>query len=266
MKKELIKIDAKTICGINNPNLVIAGRVYVKNPTFKLIVDKKEVDFLLKVNGKEFVIEKALSKSDKTIELYLMVEDKKVLVCKVRNGLLSRIGVKILSIFKKIGKIFYKILRAIKRVFVMIYKGIRLAWREHHFLIPHALWGKYFKVLVDKIKNLFKDTPCYNPFVLREYNKWLQFQKPIVYKDLEYNPLISVIIPVYNVKGYLLEECLDSVLKNHYQNFEICLADDCSTNQDTKDTLKKYEELDKRIKVIYREQNGHISEATNSAI
>ena len=99
-----------------------------------------------------------------------------------------------------------------------------------------------------------------------EYKKWILMKEKFTpYKELEYNPLISIVMPVYNVDGYLLEECIKSILNQTYQNFEICIADDCSTKQSTKDMLKKYENHDK-IKIVYRKENGHISLATNSAL
>lgn len=85
-------------------------------------------------------------------------------------------------------------------------------------------------------------------------------------RKFEYNPLISILIPVYNISEKLLSECINSILKQSYKNFEICLADDASTNIETINTLKKYEKKDSRIKVVYRKNNGHISEATNSAL
>ncbi|MCR5624752.1 MAG: glycosyltransferase [Lachnospiraceae bacterium] len=84
-------------------------------------------------------------------------------------------------------------------------------------------------------------------------------------RELEYNPKISVVIPVYNIKENLLRECIDSVLNQTYKNFEICLADDASTLPEVKEVLKSYED-DERIKIVYRKENGHISKATNSAI
>lgn len=125
---------------------------------------------------------------------------------------------------------------------------------------------------LDKLKPSFLDTKNYsghiiNPENQKEYLYWCKnTQKKIKPKKYDYEPLISVVIPVYNVSKKLLSECLDSILKQTYQNFEICLADDCSTNKETVNTLRKYERKDKRIKVVYREENGHISEASNSAL
>lgn len=79
-------------------------------------------------------------------------------------------------------------------------------------------------------------------------------------------PLISVLIPVYNVELKWLETCLRSIQDQYYPNWEICLADDCSTKPGIADLLKRYQAEDKRIKVVFRKQNGHISRATNSAL
>lgn len=55
-------------------------------------------------------------------------------------------------------------------------------------------------------------------------------------------------------------------MNQNYQNFEICLSDDCSTDEETLATLKEYEASEERVKVVYRQKNGHISKATNDAI
>ena len=60
--------------------------------------------------------------------------------------------------------------------------------------------------------------------------------------------------------------CVSSLQNQYYENWELCLADDASPSEHIKPMLEKYKELDQRIKVIYREENGHISEATNSAL
>lgn len=74
---------------------------------------------------------------------------------------------------------------------------------------------------------------------------------------------ISVIIPVYNVEKYL-EECLKSVTKQTYENLEIILIDDGSTDNSPK-ICDMWDKLDDRIIVIHKE-NGGLSEARNSGL
>jgi O-antigen biosynthesis protein len=76
----------------------------------------------------------------------------------------------------------------------------------------------------------------------------------------------SLLTPVYNTNPVFLRECVDSVLSQAYQNWELCLVDDKSSREDTINTLKEIATLDDRIKVIFRETNGHICQATNDAL
>ena len=82
-------------------------------------------------------------------------------------------------------------------------------------------------------------------------------------KNTEKTPLISVIIPVYNVEKYL-EQCLVSVIFNSYQNLEIIIVNDGSPDNSAV-IYDKYAELDKRIKIIVQE-NGGLSAARNTGI
>jgi glycosyltransferase involved in cell wall biosynthesis len=79
-------------------------------------------------------------------------------------------------------------------------------------------------------------------------------------------PLFSIIMPVYNPPTHFLKKAINSVLNQAYDNWELCIADDCSTDPATKRILQEYEQKDPRIKVVYRTVNGHISEASNSAV
>lgn len=78
--------------------------------------------------------------------------------------------------------------------------------------------------------------------------------------------LFSIVIPTYNTEEQYLRECLDSILNQSFSNFEICVADDNSPNIRVREVLSEYQNRDKRVKVIFRENNGHISEASNSAL
>lgn len=79
---------------------------------------------------------------------------------------------------------------------------------------------------------------------------------------MEHNPVISVIIPLYNGRKYL-KESLDSVFAQTYHDFEILLIDDGST-ENYDDILSNYN-YDSRFKYIKKDHNG-ISEALNLGI
>ena len=68
------------------------------------------------------------------------------------------------------------------------------------------------------------------------------------------NDLISVIVPVYNVKNYL-EKCLDSIINQTYKNLEIILINDGSTDESL-DICYMYEKKDNRIKVFNNRNKG----------
>ena len=83
---------------------------------------------------------------------------------------------------------------------------------------------------------------------------------------LSYRPLISIIMPTYNTPALFLQEAIESVLSQVYSNWELCIADDASRLPHVAAFLRQYAANDRRIKVISRTQNGHISAASNSAL
>ena len=84
-------------------------------------------------------------------------------------------------------------------------------------------------------------------------------------REFESHPLISIILPVYDPPSDVLMQTLESVRSQLYSNWELCVADDNSPNPEVKKILQTASESDPRIRVIYREDNGHISAASNSA-
>ena len=101
-----------------------------------------------------------------------------------------------------------------------------------------------------------------------QYNPYFTLQEFIdtVPDSFAIEPKISICVPVYNVDIDYLKPCIDSVVNQSYGNWELCLCDDASTRADTQGYLKSIEGTSERIKVIWSEQNGNISKATNLAI
>ena len=77
-------------------------------------------------------------------------------------------------------------------------------------------------------------------------------------------PLVSVIMPVYNAEEFL-DKSVSSVINQTYKNLEILLIDDCSTDN-SYNILKEYANKDNRIKVFHNEQNKHVSATRNVGI
>ncbi|PYJ20743.1 MAG: hypothetical protein DME99_09275, partial [Verrucomicrobia bacterium] len=81
-----------------------------------------------------------------------------------------------------------------------------------------------------------------------------------------YRPLISIITPVFNTPSAWLREAIDSVLAQAYENWELILIDDASTNRETLEVLSRQSSRDGRIRLIRLEQNGGISMASNRGL
>ena len=80
-------------------------------------------------------------------------------------------------------------------------------------------------------------------------------------KSIELNePLVSVIVPVYNVERYL-RHCVNSILIQTYHNLEVILVDDGSPDNCPK-ICDEYAKADARVKVIHK-NNGGLSDARN---
>jgi len=79
-------------------------------------------------------------------------------------------------------------------------------------------------------------------------------------------PLVSIVMPTYNTEEKWLREAIDSVREQVYPNWQLCIADDASPAPHVRKVLQEYSAKDKRIRVCFREENGHISLASNSAL
>lgn len=96
------------------------------------------------------------------------------------------------------------------------------------------------------------------------YHNWLKGQSSTK-KTSKNGPLISILVPTYNTNIPHLIECIDSVRAQTYVNWELCIADDCSPNEEVWQTLQQQANNDSRIKITRLKSNGHICRATNEA-
>jgi glycosyltransferase involved in cell wall biosynthesis len=84
--------------------------------------------------------------------------------------------------------------------------------------------------------------------------------------QLAYRPLLSVLMPVYNTDERWLRKAIESVQEQLYPNWELCIADDHSSDRRVGEVLREIQSRDARVKLHFREVNGHISAASNSAL
>ena len=104
---------------------------------------------------------------------------------------------------------------------------------------------------------------------IRAYDTLSEAERAAIRRHIDrlaYKPLISVVMPTYNTPEKWLRLAIESVRKQLYPHWELCIADDASSRAHVRRVLEEYRAQDPRITVVLREQNGHISLASNSAI
>jgi glycosyltransferase involved in cell wall biosynthesis len=145
--------------------------------------------------------------------------------------------------------------------------GGRRTFRRHFTLERFAArFGELFKEVHDRPHARDNSiTPSYAEW-LRRFDQVDALQLRRNLRLLRRHPLISVLLPVYNPPLALLEAAIDSVRRQIYPHWELCLADDASTDPAVRPFLEKIAASDARIKLKFRERNGHISACSNSAL
>lgn len=152
-------------------------------------------------------------------------------------------------------------------------------------LIAYHHPGKIFKAVIvlfqegpKGVKNKIRRQDIledYQAFINAQYYKaWKKFypskselqKQKIILSRLKYRPKISILLPTFNTPQKYLIQCIESVLNQSYDNWQLCIADDASDNKYIRHIVEKYAKLDPRIDFIFREKRGHISKATNSAL
>jgi len=151
-------------------------------------------------------------------------------------------------VFKRGGRLFRLFLAKVFRSLYLLFetrKVMIIEVAESHL----ATTSNYSQYLLKK--KLDKD-------IIKQYKKNI--------KSFTHQPLFSIIMPVYNPRIDLFVKTLDSVCGQIYEYWELCIADDNSTDPEVREVIERYCKTDDRIKAVFREQNGHISRASNSAL
>lgn len=85
-------------------------------------------------------------------------------------------------------------------------------------------------------------------------------------RKFKYSPKISIVVPLYKTPEKYLTEMIESIRKQTYGNWELCLSDGSGEASPIQQILKQYEEKDQRIKVVHNERQLRISDNTNEAL
>lgn len=125
--------------------------------------------------------------------------------------------------------------------------------------------GPFFREEFDEGREVVGD---YHDWI-RRYDRLSRGDRRLIGEQIERfqnPPLISVLLPVYNSAPKWLRRAVRSVEKQLYENWELCIADDASTDSKTWPLLEKLARRDPRIRIMRRAENGHISAASNDAL
>ena len=139
-------------------------------------------------------------------------------------------------------------------------------------LAPYRLPERLVKIIW---KKLFRQSAREDTSASSEYHKWIERHRANVH-DLDrmrqealgfaFQPLISIITPVFNTPARWLRECVESVLSQTYKNWELILIDDHSTEADTLRSLIELAASDSRIILAKDEKGRGISAASNRGL
>jgi glycosyltransferase involved in cell wall biosynthesis len=163
--------------------------------------------------------------------------------------------------------------RAIQRCVSDAQLVARLRAGARRTFARHFTLKKFARNFENLLANLAPRVEVRDWSIATGYPKWIARFDSVDAVALQRNlrclrrqPLISVLLPVYNPDLELLAAAIESVQRQLYQRWELCVADDASTDPKVRPFLEQKGNDDSRIKLTFRERNGHISACTNSAL
>jgi hypothetical protein len=108
------------------------------------------------------------------------------------------------------------------------------------------------------------------------YQEWLVTHEPKLFcpddqvadhlAGFTYKPLLSILLPTFNTNPHFLERCLRSVSNQHYSKWQLCVVDDCSSDERVVPFIQRLADEDARIQLCVSRTNAGISAASNLAL
>ena len=111
------------------------------------------------------------------------------------------------------------------------------------------------------LTNLSDGGDFFNLFRYITFRAGGAFMTALIFGFLFGKPLISVLLPTYETSGDILRETLDSVIAQLYPEWELCIADDGSTQPHVRKILEAYARRDKRIHLSFHDGNTGIGQS-----
>ena len=113
-----------------------------------------------------------------------------------------------------------------------------------------------------------KSKPDYREWIIRNDTLSDQDRHLIRHhiESFEIRPKLSILMPVHDTPSEYLREAIESVRNQLYQDWELCVVDDASTNRDIRVMLDNYARKDRRVRPAFRDRNSGISACTNTAL
>ncbi|MCP3928214.1 MAG: glycosyltransferase, partial [Bacteroidetes bacterium] len=167
----------------------------------------------------------------------------------------------------------WKMTESLRKIFYYRLLGVKTLAKKSITVLRQQGFSQFCR----KIKQHFSKSPDAASLGLNrnDYNLWIEHNRLTDYDveeikssmlSFKVKPLISIIVPVYNVDQEWLERTIDSVRQQFYENWELCLCDDLSPSPHIRRVLQQYAELDSRIKILFKENNEGIAITSNAAL
>ena len=140
-------------------------------------------------------------------------------------------------------------------------------------LRQQVLRPKLIRAARDGCRLLLRGFQRYTPWLHELNSRWFyecyfshRYAKEYRQRRFTYKPLISIILPVYNPPRQFLAKAVASIERQKYARWELCIADDASTDSNVRPYLEQLQARQSRAKIVFLEKNQHISRATNAAM